>query len=301
MDHYEISARFFKLEQQIDNLEKYVIDTTSKILAEISILTANMNVGKRTFPVSSFEELGQLESDAQANPEAFIISFKNIIGNKGIKTGLKRLLSEDLLFKMNYSGKMGQVGLVKYNNFTDVLYESLKTDNYSLDQYKLDLRSAFTKAKNKVYKNTYDKKKKTNIQENTYDKKGKTNFQENVCGRKFPISSFEELGQLDSDAQANPEAFKISFKNIIGNEGIIAGLRKLLSDDLLFKMNYSGKMGQVGLVKYYNFTNVLYESLKNENYSLQQYKCDLRSAILKAKNKVYKNNFNKKRKTNSQE
>ncbi|XP_017061316.1 uncharacterized protein LOC108101478 [Drosophila ficusphila] len=59
----------------------------------MSILTANLNVPKRTFPISSFEELGHLYSDAEANPKAFISLFKTMIGGEGIIAGLRRLHS----------------------------------------------------------------------------------------------------------------------------------------------------------------------------------------------------------------
>ncbi|XP_017047336.1 uncharacterized protein LOC108092312 [Drosophila ficusphila] len=156
----EIRAGFLKLEQKINNLEKLVKDSTSKILAQMSILTGNMNVRKRTFPISTFAELGQLDSDAETNPEEFIRLLKTMIGDESITIGLRRLLSDDLLFKMNYSGKMGQVGLMHYSNFTNLLYEALKNDDYSLRQYKDDLRSAFNKAKNKVYKYNHEQKKR---------------------------------------------------------------------------------------------------------------------------------------------
>ncbi|XP_017062079.1 uncharacterized protein LOC108101996 [Drosophila ficusphila] len=130
MDHHENCPQWIKIEQRLNNLEK----------------------------------LDQLENDAEANQEALITLFKNMLGGEGVVAGLRRLISDDVLYKMNYSGKMGQVGLTKFSNFTNVLYESLRNEHYSYRQFQDDFRTSFTKAKNKKYKNSY-KKKKTDFQD----------------------------------------------------------------------------------------------------------------------------------------
>ncbi|KAM8702422.1 hypothetical protein ACLKA7_007753 [Drosophila subpalustris] len=54
--------------------------------------------------------------------------------------------------EMNYGGSNSKKGLSSFENLNNALFEATKREGYSLDDYKRDVRAAFGKAKNRVYK-----------------------------------------------------------------------------------------------------------------------------------------------------
>ncbi|XP_017002133.2 uncharacterized protein [Drosophila takahashii] len=147
-----------RLSDAIRRVEKIVKDTNPKILAGVSKLLDNNDSWPANphLPVESFEELESLEEKVQNNLNFYIPIFKGLLVPGGVAMNLQRIIDEKILFEMNFSGKQNKKGLRKYNNLIHALYQAVKRDNYSQIEFQTDIRSSFSKIKNKIYKNKYE-------------------------------------------------------------------------------------------------------------------------------------------------
>ncbi|KAH8363970.1 hypothetical protein KR084_001062 [Drosophila pseudotakahashii] len=147
-----------KLSDAIRRVEKIVEDTNPKILEGVSkLLETNDNWPSNPhLPVESFDELENLEEKVQNNLNLYIPIFKGLLIPGGVAMNLQRIIDEKILFEMNFSGKNNKKGLRKYNNLMHALYQAVKRENYTQIEFQTDIRSSFSKIKNKIYKNKYE-------------------------------------------------------------------------------------------------------------------------------------------------
>ncbi|EDV97665.1 GH14573 [Drosophila grimshawi] len=310
---YHISQRLSSLERKMD----FLLNINTRILARVDKICENMRtVTKPTdFPVKTKEGLETVDVKIANNMDKYIELFKSLLKPSGIIKNIGRILDQKLLMEMNYAGCSSKTGLSNYVNLNTALYESLRTEGYSFDDYKKDVRMAFAKAKNRVYKAKFEanrlKKLFEDNDDSSNDKEAQNNSNLNVeiidnshlskiavkCREKmktliksndFPVKTAEELEALDVKVANNMEQYIDLFKNVLMPSGIVKHIIRVIDVTLVMEMNYGGFGSKTGLSSYTNLDNALYRSQKTEGYSFDDYKKDVRLAFQRAKNRVYK-------------
>ncbi|XP_067633750.1 uncharacterized protein [Eurosta solidaginis] len=155
IDENNISSEMQQLRNEIQCLKDVtntVINQNVKILTALEKGCENIRSPKANFPVSSPLEIEELENKVKTDFERYVIIFRSILMPDGIHKYLHRILSEELCFEMNYSGRSSKKGLRDFVNLNRALYESIQRDGYSMSDYTRDVCSAFQKIKNKKYK-----------------------------------------------------------------------------------------------------------------------------------------------------
>ncbi|XP_016955862.1 uncharacterized protein LOC108028498 [Drosophila biarmipes] len=155
-----------ELKQIVTDNNPKVLEKVSKIpniLVEVSKLVENPGHSRHTkcvFPVTSFEELDEMEVNLESSPEKYIPMLKALLLPAGISKNLKRVVSDQLLFQMNYAGIKDRKGFAVYTNLLNALFEAVKHEHYTWNDFKRDCRMAIYRIKNRVYKNNHFAKKK---------------------------------------------------------------------------------------------------------------------------------------------
>jgi len=143
-----------KLRDDLNSLKNIVTSTNPKILEGVSRLCENIDnfQSKPIFPVTSFEDLENLEEAIEVNFNHYVPIFKALLIPGGVSANLKRIIDEKLLFEMNLSGKSQKIGISKYKNLLNALFQAVQRDHYTFSEFQSDIRTAFSKIKNKIYK-----------------------------------------------------------------------------------------------------------------------------------------------------
>ncbi|KAH8238145.1 hypothetical protein KR032_000125 [Drosophila birchii] len=144
-----------RMEQRIDKIETQLIkliDTSTKIMISVRQLSEHRGPPKTDFPCNAIEELDGIEAKVAADPPKYIELFREMLAPEGISKNLNRILSLSLLMDMNYAGTNSRTGLMSYVSLNNAIYESQRADGYTLRDYAKDVRTAFAKLKNRVYK-----------------------------------------------------------------------------------------------------------------------------------------------------
>nr|XP_016995139.1 uncharacterized protein LOC108056040 [Drosophila takahashii] len=146
-----------RMERKIEKIESQIsmlVDQNSKILAKVNKISEKFQAGlpKTEFPIKSLEELDEIEAEVTANHEKYVELFRTILAPEGVQKHLNRILSTSLLMNMNYAGTCSKTGLNSYVNLNMAMYESQKREGFTFGDYAKEVRTAFAKSKNKVYK-----------------------------------------------------------------------------------------------------------------------------------------------------
>ncbi|XP_016976520.1 uncharacterized protein LOC108042639 [Drosophila rhopaloa] len=160
-----------RLERRIEKIESQLstmVEQNSKILTTIKKIAEKFQTSlpKPEFPIKTIEELDEIEAKVAANPEKYVELFRTILSPEGVKKHLNRILATSILMNMNYSGTCSKTGLNSYVSLNMSLYESQKRDGYTFGDYGKEVRAAFAKLKNRVYKATTLSKKIRKATEN---------------------------------------------------------------------------------------------------------------------------------------
>ncbi|XP_032598757.1 uncharacterized protein LOC6556499 [Drosophila grimshawi] len=307
---YHISQRLSSLERKMD----FLLNINTRILARVDKICENMRtVTKPTdFPVKTKEGLETVDVKIANNMDKYIELFKSLLKPSGIIKNIGRILDQKLLMEMNYAGCSSKTGLSNYVNLNTALYESTSTEGYTFDDYKRDVRLAFAKAKNRVYKAKSEARRLEKMNEDVNDSKSekkltnvgidishlsndaaKSRRNMRTVGKQndFPVKTMEALTALDKKIANNMQSYIELFRILLFPNGIVKNIGLILDEELFMEMNYAGYGSKTGLSNYVNFNNALYESLRTEGYSFDDYKKDVRMAFAKAKNRVYKAKF----------
>ncbi|KAH8235374.1 hypothetical protein KR038_003216 [Drosophila bunnanda] len=152
-----------RLEERMDRIESQIIkliDTSTKIMTSVRKLSERRSPPKTDFPCKSIGDLDGIEAKVAADQPKYIELFRAMLAPEGVSKNLNRILSTSVLMGMNYAGTCSKTGLTSYVNLNNALYESQRADGYTLGDYAKDVRTAFTKLKNRVYKATNKIKKR---------------------------------------------------------------------------------------------------------------------------------------------
>ncbi|KAH8343232.1 hypothetical protein KR059_007267 [Drosophila kikkawai] len=144
-----------RLEQRMDKMETQLvklIDTSTKIMTTVKKLIDRRAPPKTDFPCKSIAELDGIDAKVAADPPKYIEMFRAMLAPEGVSKNLNRILATSLLMDMNYAGSCYKTGLTTYVNLNNAIYESQQADGYTLEDYAKDVRTAFTKIKQRVYK-----------------------------------------------------------------------------------------------------------------------------------------------------
>ncbi|XP_017110885.1 uncharacterized protein LOC108134893 [Drosophila elegans] len=146
-----------RLERRIDKIESQLsmlAGQNIKILATLKKIADKFQTSlpKAEFPIKAIEELDEIEAKVAANPDKYAELFRTILSPEGVRKHLNRILDQSILMNMNYSGTCSKTGLNSYVNLNMALFESQKKEGYTFGDYGKDVRTAFAKLKNRVYK-----------------------------------------------------------------------------------------------------------------------------------------------------
>ncbi|XP_044249356.1 uncharacterized protein [Drosophila takahashii] len=86
--------------------------------------------------------------------------FKAYIGDS-LSKNLSRIISPELIMQMNYAGCRQKEGFSTFAALNAVMYESQKREGYRHEDFIKDIRAAFTRQKNRVYKDASKRKATT--------------------------------------------------------------------------------------------------------------------------------------------
>jgi len=156
-----------KLRKDIKDLKKIVTVNNPTILEGVSKIpnilvevTKLSEIPKSIFPIASFDALDNFEAELEGSSSKYIPMFKTLLLPGGISKNLKRVVSDKLLFQMNYAGIKDRKGFAVYTHLLNALFEAVKEDDYTWNDFKKDCRKSIYRIKNKVYKNNHFARKK---------------------------------------------------------------------------------------------------------------------------------------------
>ncbi|XP_067614278.1 uncharacterized protein [Eurosta solidaginis] len=124
----------------------------------------------------------------------------------------------------------------------------------------------------------------------------------------FPVLDVRSLDEIENHVAKNKDVYVSNISNIIGQVGIVNGIKKILSDKTMAQINYDGLQDKIPFKKIYPFeifdTYVLLfilfyfsEAIQTEGFTRQEYERDLRRSFKMGKNRYHKANSFKKSKT----
>ncbi|KRK06571.1 uncharacterized protein LOC26535929 isoform X1 [Drosophila yakuba] len=151
------NANVSRMERKIEKMESQIatlVEQNNQILAKVKRISDKFQTGlpKTEFPIKTIEELSEIEAKVTENYDKYVDLFRTILAPEGVKKHMSRILSTSILMSMNYSGTGSKTGLNSYVNLNKCIYDSQKRDGYTFADYVQDVRRAFAKMKNKVYK-----------------------------------------------------------------------------------------------------------------------------------------------------
>ncbi|XP_016931787.2 uncharacterized protein [Drosophila suzukii] len=128
-----------------------ILDSTAQMLALWRKMAPVEPTLKADFPIRSLDHLKEVDDKIYGKMEKYVPLFKSILGNNLIKN-LDQIISPEVIIQLNYSGSRHKYGLANFHNLNSVLQESQKREGYALLDYVKDIRLAFVRQKNKIYK-----------------------------------------------------------------------------------------------------------------------------------------------------
>ncbi|XP_020803359.1 uncharacterized protein LOC110180078 [Drosophila serrata] len=129
-------------------------------MTSVRKLTERRGPPKTDFPCKSIGELDEIEAKVAADQSKYIELFRAMLAPEGVSKNLNRILTTTVLMEMNYGGTCSKKGLTSYVNLNNAIYESQRADGYTWGDYAKDVRTAFSKLKNRIYKATSKSKKR---------------------------------------------------------------------------------------------------------------------------------------------
>ncbi|XP_034473098.1 uncharacterized protein LOC117780609 [Drosophila innubila] len=167
------------IHQKLDNLSSRLSSLESNVanvLAVVKKLAVNSKfTASVEFPVENLSSLEEINKKVEEDSQRYVALLRSTLMPEGVIKNLGRVLSLSLIMDMNYGGTFSKKGLNSFESLNSALYEAVKRDGYTFDDYKRDVRLAFSKAKNKVYKrNTELNKQKQQQIETIFIKEDET-------------------------------------------------------------------------------------------------------------------------------
>ncbi|XP_017841207.1 uncharacterized protein LOC108598949 isoform X1 [Drosophila busckii] len=163
-DQHKISERLSSLERKVE----FLLNVNTKILTRVDKICEHLRPlpPQNEFPIKCMEELEEIDVKVSNNPERYAQLFQSLLNPLGISKHLGRIFDKSLLMQMNYGGFCSKTALSDYVNLNAALFaESQKKEGYTFDDYKKEVRLAFQKTKNRVYKAKCDAKTKMRLRE----------------------------------------------------------------------------------------------------------------------------------------
>lgn len=146
------------IHQKLDNINQRIISLETSVASILE--TVNKLAGLQTaklvttveFPLESLSDVEEMEKKIQENSERYIVLLRSALMPEGILKNFRRVLGLPLIMDFNYAGIFSKNGLSSYDFLNRALYEAVKRDGYTFEDYKRDVRLAFSREKNKFYK-----------------------------------------------------------------------------------------------------------------------------------------------------
>ncbi|XP_067644979.1 uncharacterized protein [Eurosta solidaginis] len=79
----------------------------------------------------------------------------------------------------------------------------------------------------------------------------------------FPVLDVRGLDVIENDVAKNKDVYVSNIRNIIGQVGIVNGMKKIISDKTMAQMNYDGLQDKIPFKKYENLNDALYEATQD--------------------------------------
>ncbi|XP_075160362.1 uncharacterized protein LOC142233350 [Haematobia irritans] len=122
--------------------------------AELIKTKKNDDRYKKIFPLQSVEELQDLEANLinKGTEETVLEIVKKIVRNGGLLKNLNNLLGPDIIKAFNYDWFQNKESFKTYNNINQIFFKAIEEEVVTFDAYKMQLKKAFKREKNKIYK-----------------------------------------------------------------------------------------------------------------------------------------------------
>ncbi|KAH8302386.1 hypothetical protein KR044_005901 [Drosophila immigrans] len=156
IDERNIVERLGCLERKVD----FLLNLNTKILARVDKLceTGKEVMEPTEFPIKSRDELEAIDEKIANSPDKYIELFKSFFQPFGFEKHIGRIFDEDLIAEMNFDGVSSKIGLSNYANLNSALFEAQKKEGFAYADYRKSVRTAFLRAKNRIYKSASRRK-----------------------------------------------------------------------------------------------------------------------------------------------
>ncbi|KAL7738859.1 hypothetical protein ACLKA6_001309 [Drosophila palustris] len=150
------------IHKKLDNLNMRLIALESNVASILTVVNqlaqCPQSLNHVQFPLKDLTSLAEMDAKIEENSDKYIDFIRRLMPD-GIVKDLSRVLSESLIMDMNYSGTFSKKGLNSFQSVNTALYEATKKEGYTMEDYEKDVRVAFNKSKNRVYKKKSNEKK----------------------------------------------------------------------------------------------------------------------------------------------
>ncbi|XP_051859912.1 uncharacterized protein LOC117568428 isoform X2 [Drosophila albomicans] len=146
-----------RMREMDDSMKRQMMDLQRKINKVNESLMSlldykNTKHRKTMFPLQTEDDVCEMDRKVAESPSEFVDIFRRMLMPEGLTKNLERVLSSELLMKFNFTGTVKMMAFDKFVHLNNAMYEAIKEDDLSFVEYTKEVRVAFFKIKNRLYK-----------------------------------------------------------------------------------------------------------------------------------------------------
>ncbi|XP_062130186.1 uncharacterized protein LOC133841602 isoform X2 [Drosophila sulfurigaster albostrigata] len=138
------------MKKQMMDLQRKINKVNESLMSLLDY--KNTQHRKTMFPLQTEDDVCEMDRKVAESPSEFVDIFRRMLMPEGLTKNLERVLSSDLLMKFNFTGTVKMMAFDKFVHLNNAMYEAIKEDDLSFVEYTKEVREAFSKIKNRLYK-----------------------------------------------------------------------------------------------------------------------------------------------------